>query len=192
LVLGGDIIRRDEDKTHFNEYNIIDEKTSEFYCVTKSRESVVVIVDTEDIPKLIEFNMHWHVKVRPDCYYIGSYERYFDERGIKKHRNHYLHRFVMGNPQGLQVDHINHDTLDNRKENLRLSDKKTNGTNRKSKNKNNKSGYRNVSVINGKYHVQISVNGKNTCFGIFDNIDEAAIIANQLREQYYGEYAGRA
>ena len=42
------------------------------------------------------------------------------------------------------IDHINHNTLDNRLENLRITINNKNSKNRRHKNSNNKTGYRNV------------------------------------------------
>jgi hypothetical protein len=42
-----------------------------------------------------------------------------------------LHRLIMDAPQGLEVDHINHDKLDNRRSNLRIVTHKKNTQNRK-------------------------------------------------------------
>lgn len=51
----------------------------------------------------------------------------------------YLHRYLMGLPDGV-VDHINGDTLDNRRANLRVTDKSGNGLNRPKPGKANTSG----------------------------------------------------
>ena len=90
------------------------------------------------------------------------------------------------------VDHIDHDTLNNRKENFRVIEHINNLTNRKSRNKNNKSGYRNVCCVDGKYRVQVSIDGKNTVVGVFDDVHEAGRIAEEARQKYYGEYAGHS
>lgn len=47
------------------------------------------------------------------------------------YRSVYLHREIAGCPKGKQVDHINGDTLDNRRENLRIVDQQKNLSNRK-------------------------------------------------------------
>jgi hypothetical protein len=56
----------------------------------------------------------------------------------------YMHRFILGvtDPE-VRVDHRNHDTLDNRKENLRLSDASSNGGNQR-KRSDNSSGFKGV------------------------------------------------
>ena len=90
------------------------------------------------------------------------------------------------------VDHINNNDLDNRKSNLRIADRDDNSKNRKSKNSNNKSGYRNVCNINGWWCVQLMINGKNTRLARFKNVDEAGTYAEVARQKYYGDYAGRS
>lgn len=93
-----------------------------------------------------------------------------------------------------QIDHINHNTLDNRKENLRMVKQDENLKHRKGKNSNNTSGYRNVSwnKYYEKYVVQLQVNGKNTIFGYFDDVHEAGRIAKEKRKEIYGKFAGKS
>ena len=64
--------------------------------------------------------------------------------------------------------------------------------NRSGKNKNNTSGYRNVSYIKGegKYIVQLQVDGKNKRLGEFDDVHEAGKFAEEMRKKYYGKYKG--
>lgn len=54
-----------------------------------------------------------------------------------------MHRLIMGNPEGMCVDHINGDTLDNRKENLRICTMSENSMNRKLRS-DSQSGYKGV------------------------------------------------
>ena len=122
-------------------------------------------------------------------YYVRATE-YFG-RGLDKAR--ILSKEIMREYKCF-VDHINHDTLDNRKSNLRVVVYCNNSKNRKSRNSNNKSGYRNVSWDNSsqKWLVQLQVNGKNKVFGRFkkEQLEEAAILAECIRNEYYGEYKG--
>lgn len=75
---------------------------------------------------------------------------------------------------GKQVDHINKNKLDNRKENLRICTPSQNQHNRPI-NKNNKSGYKGVTFHkgSGKWHAQIMVNRKNRYLGSFSLPEEA-------------------
>jgi hypothetical protein len=54
-----------------------------------------------------------------------------------------MHRLLMGEPKGMCVDHINHDTLDNRKGNLRICTLGQNNINTVGR-KNRKSKYKGV------------------------------------------------
>ena len=92
-----------------------------------------------------------------------------------------------------QLTTKNNDTLDNRKSNLRIVEDRHNSQNRKGRNKNNKSGYRNVSWDGNRWVVQLSIDGKNVCFGRFkkDELELAAKCAEEARQKHYGEFAGR-
>ena len=92
------------------------------------------------------------------------------------------------------VDHQNHNTLDNRKENLRITNVPNNSKNREKRNSNNKSGYRNVcwNSSRNRWVVQLQVDGKNKILGTFkeEELEQAAIFAEKMRQKYYGEFAG--
>ena len=92
------------------------------------------------------------------------------------------------------VDHEDNNTLNNCRDNLRLSVNKDNLTNRKGRNSNNKSGYRNVSWNGSGWSVQLQVEGKNTTLKRFkkDEVDEAGLFAKEMRQKYYGEFAGKS
>ena len=119
--------------------------------------------------------------------------------GKETNKIHHLHHDIMGNIEGMNIDHIiseNNGTLDNRKSNLRVTERSNNSTNRKSRNSNNKTGYRNV-MYNKRYkkkpyRVHLQINGKNTCLGSFSNVDEAGAFAEEMRQKYYGEFAGNS
>lgn len=91
----------------------------------------------------------------------------------------HIHRLVWiafnGNiGDGLVIDHINHNILDNNLSNLRLVTIQDNLKNKK-KSPRNTSGVTGVSWDNQrkKWLAQICVNGKNTYIGRFDNIEDA-------------------
>lgn len=97
-----------------------------------------------------------------------------------------LHRWIMGNPTGLQVDHINHDKLDVRKNNLRIVNNQTNCQNRQI-HSNNTTGYRGVSKTKtGKYYAYVGHNYKKINCGIYEDVEDAAqASANKRAELGY-------
>lgn len=103
-----------------------------------------------------------------------------------------LHRLILGlSPQDLLiVDHIGHNTLDNRKINLRITNHNGNLKN-KSLSKNNTSGVTGVSweEKSNKWHSYIWNNGKCIHIGRFTKFDDAVKARKQAEEKYFGKYS---
>lgn len=153
------------------------------------------IIDYEDYEKVKSFPYTWHVSKdhKIDGYYYCAAVTYFpDENGIKKCSSISLHTFLTGTSgrKDVRADHIDRNPMNNRKANLRIVPSSANSKNRKGPNKNTVSGYRNVAFIDGKWSVQLQIDGKNKVLGRFDNVDEAGEFANAMRQKYYGEFAG--
>jgi hypothetical protein len=95
------------------------------------------------------------------------YARYWD--GNKKQ---FLHRFLMDFPDILMVDHINHNTFDNRSCNLRLADNRLNQSNQK---RETSSKYTGVSWDKRaqKWKAYIQIDGKLHHLGYFESEESA-------------------
>jgi len=93
----------------------------------------------------------------------------------------YLHHLILPHISGKVVDHINGNTLDNRKENLRYLAHWENIHNR-DKQKNNTSGFIGVRWCHSSkgYQSSIQIRGKRIHFGTFKTAEEAA----RVRDSY--------
>jgi len=105
-----------------------------------------------------------------------------------------MHRHIMNAPSNMLVDHINHDGLDNRRENLRLCTKGENGWNRKGPQKNSTTGYRGVFYHKraGKYMAQTRCKGKSVYIGLFPTALKASLAFQRKAKELFGEFAGKA
>lgn len=102
-----------------------------------------------------------------------------------------LQRFITRcSDKSMVVDHINHNTSDNRKCNLRICTPAQNQYNVKPTSY-NKSGVRGVRFNKecNKWEVGFTLNKKHRIIGYFDNISDAILLRKQYEEKYYGEYA---
>jgi hypothetical protein len=101
-----------------------------------------------------------------------------------------MHRLLLGARKGEQVDHKNHDTLDNRRVNLRLCSNAENTKNRR-KHKNSSSLYKGVSWFpyTRKWRAQICFNGKVISLGYFLSEQEAALVYKEKAKELFGEFA---
>jgi hypothetical protein len=90
-------------------------------------------------------------------------------------KNMKFHRLLTNCPERMLVDHDNGNTLDNRRENLRITDYQGNAENRV-KRKETSSKYKGVSFCkgNGKYRSKIKFKKRSIYLGCFENEEEAA------------------
>ncbi len=147
---------------------------------------IETLVDIADLPRIQAFPGKWRAKWDRSArafYVQGIATRKYSEMGRKMV---YLSRFIMNAPVDLEVDHINHNPLDNRRCNLRLVDKSGNAQNRRGANRNGKTGIRGVSWHKemGKWMASIRVHGKQHRIGYFDNLEEAARAVEAARAKY--------
>lgn len=99
-----------------------------------------------------------------------------------------LHRLLVG-VEGLVVDHINGDPLDNRRANLRNCHPAQNAFNRRI-HKNNSSGAKGVyGTPAGTWRAAINVGGKKINLGSFGTKSEAAAAYAKAATKYHGEFA---
>jgi hypothetical protein len=123
-----------------------------------------------------------------------SYGRWYARRmtgGTKKQRRAiHMHREITGCKKGLVVDHRNHDTLDNRKVNLRICTVAENAMNKKCR-KDSGTGIKGVNRPKGKKYfiAEVRAGGKRLYFGYFRELKEAEVAYKKMAKKFFGEYA---
>lgn len=151
----------------------------------KLSQNKVVLVDDEDFKRVKAFKWHfswsgWRGYAKTNILLYGN-----------KRTSIYLHRFLLNAQKGMQTDHINGNTMDNRKENLRLCTKQQNAFNKKSAHKNNKLGIKGVhwDKNSKRFRAQIMVNGKNFNLGSFEVLSDADTSYRKAEKKYFGNFA---
>lgn len=140
-----------------------------------------LLIDEDDLPILQQ--RKWKVtKIGQRFYVVAQVDK----------RTTYLHRLIMNSPQGLVIDHINQNGLDNRKENLRCVKQRQNIINAGTF-KSNSTGYRGVIVYRNGYRAQIMtrVNGRRFNISSYTLSDPimAAQIWDSVVSKLYGSTA---
>lgn len=101
----------------------------------------------------------------------------------------YMHRVITDAPPGLEVDHINHNGLDNRRCNLRVCTQAENARNMKHRPPKHptSSGYKGVAM--NKNGTGWQVYCRKQYIGTFPTEQEAARAYNQAALEHFGEFA---
>lgn len=143
-------------------------------------KNMVALVDDEDYEYLNQWKWYFNGKYATRNKPVTSSYRVPE----------YMHRIVMNTPDGMDTDHINHNKLDNRKENLRVCTRVQNKYNT-AKTSRNTSGYKGVSwsTDKNKWEVLIRHEGCSIFVGRFSSIEKAARAYDDAARIYHGKFA---
>ena len=137
----------------------------------------ITIIDDEDY----DFLSQWKWKVSYDTH-TKSYRAMRNENK----KVVFMHRIIMNTPANLIVDHINHDTLDNRKQNLRNVTQSQNSMNRIIKP--GITGEKGIIVHGKKFRVRIRKEKKQYEIGLFKTIADAKIAYDNAIKEIFGDF----
>lgn len=101
----------------------------------------------------------------------------------------YMHRMILDAPAGSDVDHVNRDSLDNRRCNLRIATRRQNNAN--AVRKIHTSRFKGVSWQTERqcWACSGSINNKRLHLGRFQNEEDCARAYDSWASKHYGEFA---
>jgi hypothetical protein len=146
-----------------------------FYVKYKNKK-MRVLIDYKDYYKISKTNWYWS-------------ERYV--RGVVNKKRVYLHRFILNihnnNYKDGECDHINGNTRDNRKINLRICTHSQNSINRKIR-VDSKTKIQGVYKIPSGYRLSLSSNGIRKHKGVYKTLKEAKHAREKFGKNLQGEF----
>lgn len=136
------------------------------------------LVAKKDLHKVLRYR--WHAAKPRNIWYAYTF---IGKKMIS------MHGLIIGVGK-FEVDHRNHDGLDNVWKNLRRSTRSQNSCNR-SRTKTNTSGYKGVVFDKrfNKWYGRIGLNGKAICLGCFSTAKEAALAYDRAAVKIHGRFA---
>ena len=170
----GRFVKNNSENKKYNKYDL---KSFE-YGVGYTLKGEEFYFDLEDYDKIKDYC--WNVSTRKENNY-----KTLNARDCKNNKTVRFANIIMNSKY---VDHINKNTLDNRKSNLRICSQNQNSRNQ-SKPYNSNCPFMGVSFINGKYYSRIGVNKKKIHLGTFNTLEEAIIVRLKAEKEYFGEFA---
>lgn len=122
------------------------------------KEVGIAIIDIDDFDKVKDYK--WHIKKSNNTSYCMSHIN---------NEKVFLHRFLLDYSGELDVDHIDHNGLNNRRDNLRIISHAKNITNQH----NTDNGI--YKVKSGRFRATITKDNKSIYIGTYDTFEEAKI-----------------
>lgn len=155
-----------------------------FTIIQKNGMVHTVIVDDEDYDELMMHTINIYPDKNTNYAIVHVYcEKY-------KYKDIRLHRYILGiTDPDIEVDHRDHNGLNNQRENLRVATHQENQYNR-NPNKISTSSYKGVgwNKQNKKWVARIRDDGKSKYLGSFDDEYEAYLVYESAAEKIQGEF----
>jgi hypothetical protein len=147
-----------------------------------------VKVDDEDYWSLSKFRWRATPNGSGGLYAVRTIN---DPASIPKVRIELMHRIIANTPKGKVTDHINCDTLDNRRCNLRFCTPSENQFNTVKRRGSHSSKFKGVSFDKShkSWRVCLSIGGARKTIGRFNDEISAAAAYNKKAIECYGEFA---
>ena len=134
------------------------------------------IIDDEDFDLVNQYQWRGH-KGGKNCDHVYAVTRLR------------MHRLIMNAPPGMVVDHINGDTLDNRKSNLRICSTAQNQQNGKARGGSSRFKGVSYNAQKKRWLGAFMANGKTYYVGCFIDEEECARAVDKKRKEVCGDYA---
>jgi hypothetical protein len=128
------------------------------------------------------------------CFSNSGYAMHYYVDDAGKRKTLYMHRLVMQRilcdviPADFQVDHINLNRLDNRRENLRLATRSQNQAHKGRQS--NTSCYKGVNANRGRWEARIRFQGRRFFLGKYDHAKMAAQVYDAASRHFYQDFSG--
>ena len=141
------------------------------------------IIDASDAEFVGKWN--WSAWVGTHSVYATRTDKNADGKAVTVR----LHRALLGEPCGMQVDHIDRNGLNNTRRNLRVATRSQNMSNQRTRSDSN-SGVKGVAWHKSaqKWIVRIRVNGKRHHIGLFETIESASAAYAKASAELHGEF----
>ena len=141
----------------------------------------IAIIDTKNVPLIKNYPWYAWFNKNTNSWYAAhkTAKRFF-----------WMHRLVLNATKGVFVDHVNHDSLDNRETNLRFCTQSQNHHNQRIRS-NNSTGFKGVSFNKQRhgYMALIMVNKKRVELGVFDTAEKAHAAYCEAATRFFEDFA---
>lgn len=143
----------------------------------------MALVDEQDYERVVA--MKWFAVNHRGHWYAGHNIKHQGRTSFL-----YMHRFILNCQPGQEVDHINHDGLDNCRCNLRLCTSSQNLANSRKQTRPTSSRFKGVHwhTRTGRWIAQIKYHGQIYHLGSFDSEEDAALVYNTKAQELFDEF----
>lgn len=165
-----------------NQYRFIDNICYIDCFNTKGVFTGSILIDKNDYTIVKDYQ--WHIENSRKNLQYGQ----ASTNGRLSTKTIRIHRLLI--PDSIQIDHINHNGLDNRRVNLRTCNNRENNCNKDFSKRPPKSGYTGIRLNKktGSYYVRIMVNKKEISLGHFKSLDKALEARKQGELKYFNNF----